>query len=66
MMIESGDTSTDDTIALSALPYILLDMSDSGEGMEILEMTLTGSLTWMAIASGKETQTMTTMVLRRV
>ena len=32
MMIESGDTSTDDTIALSALPYILLDMSDSGDG----------------------------------
>ena len=32
MMIDSGDTSTDDTIALSALPYILLDMSDSGDG----------------------------------
>lgn len=32
MMLDSGVTSTDDTIALSALPYILLDMSDSGEG----------------------------------
>ncbi len=32
MMIESGDTSTDDTIALSALPYVLFDMSDSGDG----------------------------------
>ena len=32
MMLDSGDTSTDDTIALSALPYILLDMSDSGDG----------------------------------
>ena len=32
MMIDSGDTSTDDTIALSALPYILLDMSDDGDG----------------------------------
>jgi Ca2+-binding EF-hand superfamily protein len=32
MMIHSGDTSTDETIALSALPYILLDMSDSGDG----------------------------------
>ena len=30
MMIESGDTSTDDTIALSALPYVLFDMSDDG------------------------------------
>ena len=28
MMISSGDTSTDETIALSALPYILFDMSD--------------------------------------
>ena len=32
MMIESGDTSTDNTIALSALPYVLFDMSDSGDG----------------------------------
>jgi len=39
MMIDSGDTSTDDTIELSALPYILLDMTededsdgDSGDG----------------------------------
>ena len=32
MMLDSGDTSTDDTIALSALPYILLDMSDDGDG----------------------------------
>ena len=32
MMVDSGVTSTDDTIALSALPYILLDMSDDGEG----------------------------------
>ena len=32
IMIESGDTSTDDAIALSALPYVLFDMSDSGEG----------------------------------
>ena len=30
MMVDSGDTSTDDTIELSALPYILLDMSDDG------------------------------------
>jgi Ca2+-binding EF-hand superfamily protein len=28
MMISSGDTSTDETIALSALPYILFDMSE--------------------------------------
>ena len=32
MMIDSGDTSTDDTITLSALPYILLDMSEDGDG----------------------------------
>ena len=32
MMIHSGDTSTDETIPLSALPYILIDMSDSGDG----------------------------------
>lgn len=32
MMLDSGVTSTDDTIALSALPYILLDMSDDGDG----------------------------------
>ena len=32
MMIDSGDTSTDGTIALSALPYLLFDMSDSGDG----------------------------------
>ena len=33
MMISTGDTSTDGTVPLSALPYILLDMSDmSGDG----------------------------------
>ena len=33
MMIDTGDTSTDETVPLSALPYILLDMSDmSGDG----------------------------------
>ena len=32
MMVDSGVTSTDDTIVLSALPYILFDMSDDGEG----------------------------------
>ena len=33
MMISTGDTSTDETVPLSALPYILLDMSDmSGDG----------------------------------
>ena len=36
MLIDSGDTSTDQTIPLSALPYILVDMSemDAGEGDE--------------------------------
>ena len=36
MMIHSGETMTDDTIPLSALPYILVDMSefDDGEGDE--------------------------------
>ena len=34
MMISSGDTSTDETIALSALPYILIEMSDDGESDE--------------------------------
>ena len=33
MMLDSGDTSTDESIPLSALPYILIDMSDmSGDG----------------------------------
>ena len=28
MMISSGETSTDETIALSALPYVLVDLSE--------------------------------------
>ena len=32
MMIDTGDTSTDGTIALSALPYMLFDMTDDEDG----------------------------------
>ena len=34
MMIHSGETMTDDTILLSALPYILVDMSEFDDGEE--------------------------------
>ena len=63
MMISSGETSTDETIALSALPYVLVDLSEfSDDDSEIATEIQT---TMIQMTAMRKRYSTTTTIARR-